>query len=512
MGKTMRYFKIVCLLMCFVSLLSGCQSSPEASTDQITDFTQLTTQRVGVQSGALYELSLLEVCPDVEIAYFTAATDMYVALEQGKIDAFLVEDISYQLRRKTFPWLKLLDGTVLSTPIGIAIGNHDRKDLLHQQLEEFLKSSQSNGVSAEMEAYWFAGFDPNQSIVDKSGITGENGIITVAVENGYEPFSYIGHGELQGYDIDMIYRFCREYGYTPEFYSIEYDAIPVGLSTGKFDMGTGVIISEERSENMEFTRAYVHLGISVAVKGSEAEGTGFFASLAKSFHQTFIKEDRWKLFLEGSGTTLLITALSAIFGTALGFAIYLICKNGNRTVNQINGFISWLIGGTPTVLLLMILYYLVFVGKMDIGGVWVAIVGFTLLFGYSIYAILEATVSAIGKGQDEGARALGYSANQTFVFVLLPQALRIAFPQIKSEMVNLIKETSVVGYISIADLTRMSDIVRGRTYEAFFPLITTAMIYFLLIWLIIVAVKRIEFRVTDREKAIERIKKGIEVN
>jgi ABC-type amino acid transport system permease subunit len=142
-------------------------------------------------------------------------------------------------------------------------------------------------------------------------------------------------------------------------------------------------------------------------------------------------------------------------------------------IDKINGFVSWLVGGIPTILLLMVLYYLIFVDWATIDGIWVAIIGFTILFGYTVLEILTTSVSAIGKGQEEGARALGYNSTQTFFHVILPQALRVAFPQIKSELVSLIKETSIVGYISIADLTRMSDIVRGRTYEAFFPLITT---------------------------------------
>ena len=109
------------------------------------------------------------------------------------------------------------------------------------------------------------------------------------------------------------------------------------------------------------------------------------------------------------------------------------------------------------------------------------------------------------------ARALGYNSNQTFFYVVLPQALRIAFPQIKSGLVDLIKETSIVGYISIADLTRMSDIVRGRTYEAFFPLITTTIIYFVLIWLILFVIKRVEIEMTFRPIRIEKVKKGIRI-
>ena len=362
----------------------------------------------------------------------------------------------------------------------------------------------------DLKSYWFSGFDPDNCVVDRSGITGEKGTVSFAVENAYEPFSFYGNGELQGFDIDFICRFCREYGYTPEFFSVEYDAIPVGISTGKFDVGMNVIMTEERSENVLIAGPYMNIDIFAVVKSSDVAGNQGKDSLAEKFQQTFIKEDRWKLFLQGAGTTLLITTLSALFGIALGFLLYMLCRK-SRLFGKVNDFISWFISGMPTVLLLMVLYYLVFVEWADIGGVWVAIIGFAILFGYAIFEILTTSVSAVGKGQEEGARALGYSSNQAFFHVVLPQALRIAFPQLKSELVSLIKETSIVGYISIADLTRMSDIVRGRTYEAFFPLVTTTIIYFVLIGLILFVIERIEIEMTFRPVRVAKIQKGIRI-
>ena len=206
----------------------------------------------------------------------------------------------------------------------------------------------------------------------------------------------------------------------------------------------------------------------------------------------------------------MITISSALIGTVLGFLLYMLCKK-SRVIDKVNAFLSWLIGGIPTILLLMVLYYLVFVDRFAIDGMWVAVIGFAILFGYAVLEILFTSVSAVGKGQEEGARALGYNSNQTFFHVILPQALRVAFPQIKSELVSLIKETSIVGYISISDLTRMTDIVRGRTYEAFFPLITSTVIYFVLIGLILFIIKRIEFEMISGPIRIKKIKKGINV-
>ena len=181
--KTKR-LNILCFLLTAVllfSVLSGCaEGSREANV--VTSVSQLTTERVGVQAGTSYEESLLEICPDAEIAYYSYPTDMLVALDQGKLDYFLIEDISYQIEKDYFPWLACLDGSVASTPVGAAISQQSRYPLLQSQLEEFVENLKNSGQAEEMRTYWLSEFDSEQCVVDRSGITGENGIVAVAVK------------------------------------------------------------------------------------------------------------------------------------------------------------------------------------------------------------------------------------------------------------------------------------------------------------------------------------------
>lgn len=488
-----------------VSVLTVCAAETEKGR-KLTAITELTNQRIGVQTGTLYEDCLLESNPDVEIIYYTTGTDLILALEQGKIDGFLVEDISYQMYKAEFPWLELLEGNTEETQVGVAISNCNTT--LQKQLNEFISNKSADRTLEELNTYWIEGFN-DQCRVDKSDLSNVNGKLAVAVESTYVPFSYIGHGELQGYDIDFICRFCREYGYEPEFYTVEYDAIPAGLETGKFDLGMNVIISDERGETVLISEAYNSIGIYVAVAGEKMEEKDFFSSLIDSFYNTFIKEARWKLFLEGTSVTFLVAGMSAVLGILLGFLLYLACKDGNRIANCVNDVVSWIIGDLPSVLLLMILYYMVFVNEASIGGIGVSIVGFAILFGYTVFDLIENSVLSVGKGQIEGARALGYSSNQAFFYVILPQAARIAFPQLKKEIGSLVKETSIVGYISVMDLTKIGDIVRGRTFEAFFPLITTTIIYFFIIRVMVWIVTRIEVFMMDKERRVMKLKKNI---
>lgn len=360
-----------------------------------------------------------------------------------------------------------------------------------------------------MRDYWLVNYDRGNASVDKSGITGENGTVTFAAEAAVEPVCFVGNGgELQGYDVDFIYRFCRKYGYKPVIIPLEYDAMSAALASGKCSVAMGLVEDEERAEAVRFTDSYVSYDvIAVYFQGVEKD-TPFLEGIAQSFEKTFIREDRWKMFLEGAGTTLLICALSVLFGTGLGLLLYLWVANGKKAEQIVTDIIGWIAGSTPTVVFLMILYYIVF-GAYTISNVAVSIVGFTIVFGCSFYEKIVSGVKAVGPGQVEAARAQGFTAIQTFFLILFPQAIDHMALNYQSDVISLIQDTSVVGYIAVLDLTKMSDLIRGRTYEPFFPLIATALIYYLIIWLVTWLLKRAFNALNNRNRKSEHILKGI---
>jgi polar amino acid transport system substrate-binding protein len=151
------------------------------------------------------------------------------------------------------------------------------------------------------------------------------------------------------------------------------------------------------------------------------------------------------------------------------------------------------------VVLLMILYYVVF-GKSGINAIWVAVIGFSLNFAAYTSEILRSGIESIDGGQREAALALGYSENQAFFKFIFPQASVRQIPVYRGEIISLMKNTSIVGYIAIQDLTKMSDIIRSRTYEAFFPLIATAIIYFILAWIIALVLNLILSKIDPKAK------------
>ena len=208
------------------------------------------------------------------------------------------------------------------------------------------------------------------------------------------------------------------------------------------------------------------------------------------------------------GRTLLITVMSIILGTALGFAAYMACRHGNKVANGITGVINWLIEGIPTVVFLMILSFVIF-GKTQLSGTLISIIGFSFIFGCGMYGMLKVGFGAIHKGQFEAATALGYSDTQSFFKILLPQAAQHFLPIYKSNVVSLIKETSVVGYIAVMDLTKMGDLVRSRTYLAFFALIAVAVLYFVMEAVLVAIVNRVQLRIDPKRRSKEKILEGI---
>ena len=237
----------------------------------------------------------------------------------------------------------------------------------------------------------------------------------------------------------------------------------------------------------------------------------FWESIKASFNKTFLRENRWKLFLEGVGTTMLITLLSILFGTALGFLLFMLCRNANIFANSVTRFSIWLVTGTPMVVLLMILYYIIF-GSVAISGIAVAVIGFTLTFGAAVFGLLKIGVGTIDRGQYEAAYALGHSNRHTFFKIILPQAIPHVLPAYQGEIMGLIKATAIVGYIAVQDLTKMGDIVRSRTYEAFFPLIAVTVIYFVLEGLFSFAVSRIRVSIDPKKRKRDRILKGVNIH
>ena len=210
-----------------------------------------------------------------------------------------------------------------------------------------------------------------------------------------------------------------------------------------------------------------------------------FNSLKDSFYENFIVDDRWKYLTDGLKNTLLITILAILIGIILGFIVAIIRATHDKTgkMKILNFFAKiylTIIRGTPVVVQLMIIYFVIF-GSVNINKVFVAVLAFGLNSGAYVAEIVRSGIMSIDNGQFEAGSSLGLSYRQTMTSIILPQAFKNVLPALANEFIVLLKETSVAGYIAIADLTKGGDVIRSQTYDPFLPLIAVAVIYLVMV-------------------------------
>ena len=216
-----------------------------------------------------------------------------------------------------------------------------------------------------------------------------------------------------------------------------------------------------------------------------------------SFYKAFLAEDRWKLYFAGLGVTLKVAFFAAILGLVIGTVIALMKlstgKKGKGTIwSFIANFDIDVIRGTPSVLQLLIMWFIIM--KSCKNGVLVAVLSFGINSGAYVAEIVRAGILAVDKGQTEAGRSLGLSKAQTMIYIVIPQAIKNVLPPIGNEFIVLLKETAIVGYVSLTDLTRAANQISSRTYEAFMPLIGAAVIYFVIIKILTILLGVLERR------------------
>ena len=486
----------------------GAAELPPADAVPYRSIEDLSGKRIGVVTGTIFDMIAQENIPGIQLEYLNTMSDMPVALQTDKIDAYLADEPIFRNISRNYPDEYIIDQLTYEEYAFLLPKDSERHTQLCAELNEFLAESWEDGTLQELSDKWITG-DMEAASIDFSGLTGEKGTLKMAVSSELgAPFTFRQNGEFAGYDIEVIVRFCRACGYALEIGDYSVGGMLTSTSTGKADIAAGCVsITEERKESILFSEPDYYGGIIVVGRQSTAEEDSA-SGIAESFEKTFLRESRWKLFVNGIGITLLITLLSTVFGTALGFGIYMLYRKNCRPFNAAVNVLMDILEKTPVVVILMILYYIIF-GKSNLSGVWVSIIGFSVMFACSFVGTLKVGVMAVDKGQTEASLALGFTDRRSFLRVILPQAAKHFLPNYKGQIVSLLKDTAVVGYIAVQDLTKVGDIVRSRTYEAFFPLVATAVIYFLLAWLLTLLVRRVEFRTDPTRRSREMILKGV---
>lgn len=226
----------------------------------------------------------------------------------------------------------------------------------------------------------------------------------------------------------------------------------------------------------------------------------FWTRIKDSFYLNFVEDNRYQYLLKGFGVTLLITFFAVVIGTVIGFLVAIVRSTAEQTrkmgwlLKILDAFCKvylTVIRGTPVVVQLLIIYFVIF-GAVDVNKILVAIIAFGINSGAYVAEIFRAGIMSIDRGQLEAGRSLGLSYTQTMRSIIVPQAFKNVLPALGNELIVLLKETSIAGYIALVDLTKGGDIIRSQTYDAFMPLIAVALIYLAVVMLLSYLLKRLE--------------------
>ncbi|CDD53456.1 amino acid ABC transporter membrane protein PAAT family (TC 3.A.1.3.-) [Ruminococcus sp. CAG:379] len=229
-----------------------------------------------------------------------------------------------------------------------------------------------------------------------------------------------------------------------------------------------------------------------------------FGDLPDALSNTFLKDDRWKYLTDGLSTTLIVTFFAVILGMVLGFLIAIVraTHDKNGKLGVLNFFAKvylTVIRGTPVVVQLLILYFIIF-ATVNIDKTLVAILAFGLNSAAYVAEIVRSGIMSIDNGQFEAGASLGLNYSKTMLCIILPQAFKNILPALANECIVLLKETSVAGYIALVDLTKGGDIIRSQTYEAFLPLIAVAIIYLVMVMFLSAMVSKLERRLAKSDR------------
>jgi len=239
----------------------------------------------------------------------------------------------------------------------------------------------------------------------------------------------------------------------------------------------------------------------------------WFEEIKRHFILNFIDGDRWKFLVNGFWATLKITFFALLIGIAIGIIVAIVRstfdKNADkmrrgvglfalRASNAVCEFYLTVIRGTPVVLQLLIFYYVILTSIKD--GVLIGIVAFGINSGAYIAEIFRSGIMSIDAGQSEAGRSLGFNYVQTMQYIIIPQAFKNILPTLANEFIVLLKETAVVGYIAVQDITKAGYIISGRTYSYFMPLIAVALVYLALVMFFTWLVGKLERRLRASER------------
>ncbi len=495
-----KFFLLGAMLL--LGLLSGCKQAPNVNSVE-----EIKGSIIGVQMGTVSDLAVSQMDGDeagTEVMRFSSNLEALEALLQHKISCFILDQEPAKAFAAKYPNLKVLEGN-FATDQYAAIIAKDNLELL-SQVNEVLGQLKSDGTLDRIVEHYTSSYSnhgissvTNFKHADDSAYTQP---LILATDPSFPPFEYRVGDKIDGIDIEIGRAIAARMGRKLQVADFEFEAIINVVTSHKADIGlSGFSITEERKQFVSFSQPYVDTAQMVLVNAND---NAVNSSLWERFEYNFINNDNYKFLVNGLFITIMVSFFACLIGVGLGTVIATI-----RVSHDLNGscrILNWIchiyltvIRGTPVMVQLMIVYFVIF-SSVNIDKILVASLTFGINSAAYVAEIIRAGIMSIDRGQMEAGRALGLKYRSIMRFIILPQAFKNILPALANEFITLIKETSIVGFIGLADLTRGGMMIRNITYDAMFPLLSVAAIYLVMVVILTKLVAILEMRLKKNER------------
>lgn len=475
------------LLLFFLVACSSNQVADKPVYKEIKDF---YGKKVSASTGSYQEAVLEAEHPEVNILRFDTDADLLTALLSNQCEAIAMDSHIFAYFNQVIDGVVSLDERLYTADMGFCFGKGMNTEL-REQFNVFLAKLKADGIYDEIIDRWIN--NAHSSQMPDIPVPTEGKPIRLATSSISPPLVFIKDGKLVGLDVEIINRFAASIGRPVVWSDMNFSALIPSLVSGTQDMAAaGINITEQRKKSVDYSDPYYACHSIMVIREENSEGFAgnsgksengnIFESIATGVKRNIIEEDRYLLIVEGLKITAWISLLSCLFGTIMGALICWMRMSRNKLLQMLANLYISLMRGTPVLVLLMIMFYVIFAGT-SVSPVMVAVITFGMNFAGYVSEMFRSAIESVDKGQTEAGVALGFTPFKTFIYIILPQAVKQVLPVFKGEAISLVKTTSIVGFIAVQDLTKIGDIIRSRTFDAFFPLIMVAALYFVLSWI-----------------------------
>ncbi len=491
------------LLTVVITGISACSNDNSKAGKEVKNAGNLSGAKIGVQLGTTGDIYVSDYENDgsgTKVERYNKGADAIQALKLGKIDCVVIDEQPALEFVKQNTGLKILDDEFTKEDYALCIGK-DNPELL-ENVNTAIEKLQSDGtIDSIINNYIGSDSQIGKTPYEKKDVERKNGTLKIGTNAEFPPYEYYEDNQITGIDIDIMQAVCDELGMDMQVEDMAFDSIIAAITSGKVDVGaSGFTVTEDRKKNINFTDSYITTKQDIIVKdGSSSSKIG----LKEKLYDNFVKDSRYMYIVKGLGNTIVITLFAVMLGIILGFLIAVVRtshdRNGGLTIlNGICQAYLTIIRGTPVMIQLLIIYYVILASVTN--KILVAAIAFGLNSAAYVAEIVRSGIMSVEIGQFEAGRSLGLNYKQTMTSIILPQAVKNILPALLNEVISLLKETSISGYIGLMDLTKGGDIIRSNTYEAFLPLIAVAIIYLVIVMILSRCVSRLERRLRNNER------------